>query len=116
MTKTLGDQPRGKKGRKLALGNKDLPNGIHKEDRWRKHFIPTFLLWLGWQANSWNVPDDEVVNALQKIWNVVYKKIPYKVKQKDAVCAVVRINFFNVPDTYKGYRPSNVPAPRGVLQ
>ena len=61
-------------------------------------------------------PDDEVVNALQKIWNVVYKKIPYKVKQKDTVCAVVHINVFNVSDTYEGYRPSNVPATCGVLQ
>jgi hypothetical protein len=83
------------------LGNKDLPNGVHKEDCWHKHFIPTFLLWLGKQANPWNVLDDEVVNALQKIWNVVYKKIPYKVKQKDAVCAVVHINFHYVSDTYE---------------
>ena len=70
----------------------------------------------GLGSKPWNVPDDEVVNALQKIWNVVYKKIPYKVKQKDTVCAVVRINFFNVSDAYEGYRPSNMPATHGVLQ
>jgi len=115
-TKTLRDQPRGTKGRKLALGNKDLPDGVHKDDRWHKHFIPTFFLWLGRQADPWNVPDDEIVNALQKIWNVVYKKIPYKVKQKDAVCAVVRIKFYSASDAYESYRPCNVPATRGVLQ
>ena len=29
-----------------------------------------------------------LVDALQKIWDVVYKNIPYTVEQKDAVCAV----------------------------
>jgi len=85
----LRDQPHGKKGRKLALSNKDLPDGVHKKDRWHQTFIPTFLLWVGQQADPWNIPDDKVVDALQKIWDVVYKNIPYIVEQKDAVCAVV---------------------------
>lgn len=91
--KTLKEQPRGKKGRKLALSNKDLPNGVHDNDRWHKHFIPTFLWWVGKQADPWNLADEDVVHALQEIWNVVYKKIPYEVEQKDAVVAVVGIVF-----------------------
>jgi hypothetical protein len=115
MTKALRDQPHGKKGRKLALGNKDFPSGVHEKDRWQKCFIPTFLDWVGRQADPWNLPDDKVINALQKIWNVVYKRIPYTVEQKDAVCAVVRMDFCYVSDAYKSYRPNNVPATQGVL-
>ena len=112
----LRDQPHDTKGQRLTLGNKDLPDGIHKDDCWHKHFIHMFHLWLGRQADPWNVLNDEVVNALQKIWNVVYKKIPYKVEQKDAVCTVVHIKFYYALDAYKSYRPCNVPATRGMLQ
>ena len=38
--------------------------------------------------------DDDVVDALQEIWDVLYKKIPHSVEAKDAVFAVVRIKFF----------------------
>lgn len=92
--KMLKGQPRGKNGRKLALTNKDLPNGVHDKDRWHKHFIPTFLWWAGRQQDPWNLPDDDVVDALQEIWDVLYKKIPHSVEAKDAVFAVVRIKFF----------------------
>jgi hypothetical protein len=82
MTKALRDQPHGEKGRKLTLGNKHLPSGIHEKDCWQKCFIPTFLDWVGQQADPWNLPENKVINVLQKIWNVVYKSIPYTVKQK----------------------------------
>lgn len=116
LTKTLRAQPRGKTGRKLALSNRDLPDGVHEKDRWHKNFIPTFLWWVGQQQDPWNLPDDEVITALQQIWNVVYKKIPYTVEPKDAVVAVVCIIFVTCHDTYKSYRPCNVSVTRGALR
>lgn len=116
LTKTLRAQPRSKTGRKLALSNRDLPDGVHEKDRWHRHFIPTFLCWVGRQPDPWNLPDNQVVAALQQIWDVVYKKIPYTVEPKDAVVAVVCIIFVTCHDTYKSYRPCNVSVTRGALQ
>lgn len=76
-------------GRKLAFSNKNLPNGVHDRDHWHKHFIPTFLWWVRKQPDPWNLADDDIVDALQQVWNVLYKNIPYKVKQRDAVFAVI---------------------------
>jgi hypothetical protein len=53
-------------GQKLTFSNKNLPNSIHKKD-WHKTFIPMFLLWVGRQANPWNIADDKLINVLQKI-------------------------------------------------
>ena len=95
-TNLLKDQPCGKKGQKLAFSNKDLPDGIHNRDCWHKHFIPTFLWWVRKQPDPWNLADDDVVDTLQKVWNVLYKYIPYEVKQRDAVLAVVSLFFLHV--------------------
>jgi len=93
-TKVPGDKPRGKSGRKAPLTNKDLPDDVHKKDRWHKNFIPTFFWWVAQQPDPWNLADEDVVNALQEIWDVVYKKIPYTVEAKDAVVSVVHIFFW----------------------
>ncbi|KAF8521077.1 hypothetical protein BU17DRAFT_88282 [Hysterangium stoloniferum] len=88
LTKILKNQLCEKKGRKLAFSNKDLPDGVHNKDHWHKHFIPTFLWWVGKQPDPWNLAYYDIVDTLQEIWDVIYKKIPYVVEQKDAVFAV----------------------------
>ncbi|KAF8509709.1 hypothetical protein BU17DRAFT_70347 [Hysterangium stoloniferum] len=89
LTKILKNQLHGKKGQNLAFSNKDLPDGVHNKDHWHKHFIPTFLWWVGKQPDPWNLADYDIVDTLQEIWDVIYKKIFYVVEQKDAVFAVV---------------------------
>ena len=94
-TKLSTDRPRRKNGRKIPPNNKDLPNGVHDNNRWHQKFIPTFLWWVAKQSDPWNLDDDDVVTALQQIWNIVYPKIPYVVKQKGPVVAVVMYKLFD---------------------
>ena len=84
---------RRKNGRKAPPSNKDLPDGVHNKERWHRKFIPTFLWWVAKQSDPWNLDDDDVVIALQQIWDVIYPNIAYKVEIKGAVVAVVIYNF-----------------------
>lgn len=93
ITRPSADRPRRKNGRKAPLNNRDLPDGVHNKDRWHRKFIPTFLWWVAKQSDPWNLDDDEVVVALQLIWDVIYPNIAYTVEQKGAVVAVVTYIF-----------------------
>ena len=108
---------RGKNGRKPALNNKNLPDGAHTKDRWHKHFLPTVFWWVVQQKDPWNLPDEDVVKALQQIWDVVYQNNPYVVQVRDAVYTVVCIIFFSIcHNTYSSDRPCNVSVTRGTRQ
>ena len=96
LEKSLKEQPWGKEGQKIALGNKDLPDGVHNKNHWHKHFIPTFLWWVRRQQDPWNLPDDDVIDVLQQIWDVLYWNIPYQVQQKDPVFEVASLIYFCV--------------------
>lgn len=106
---------REKKGRKAILTNKDLPAGVHIKDRWHKHFLPTVFWWVAQQKDPWNLADEDVVKALQQIWDVIYKNTPYEVEVRDAVFAVVRIILFGICcDTYNSDRQRNVSVTHGA--
>jgi|ERR1700692_3415114 hypothetical protein len=104
-TKVPKGGPRVRKGRKAVLNNKNLPAGAHNKDRWHKHFLPTVFWWVAQQKDPWNLADEDVVNALQEIWDVVYKSTPHVVEVRDAVFSVVSIIFFNIcHDAYNSDR------------
>ena len=94
LVKSLKEQPWGKKGQKIALSNKDLPDSVHNKGHWHKCFIPTFLWWVRRQPDLWNLPDDDVIDISQQIWDVLYRNIPYQVQQKDAIFAVASLIYF----------------------
>jgi hypothetical protein len=91
-TRPSTDRPRRKNGQKTAPSNKDLPHGVHDKDHWHRKFIPTFLWWVAKHSDPWNLDDNDVVIALQQIWDVIYPNIEYTVEQKGAVVAVVTYN------------------------
>ena len=95
MTTLSTDRPCRKNGRKISSNNKDLLNGVHNKNCWHQKFIPTFLWWVAKQLDPWSLNDDNVINALQQIWDIVYSNIPYMVKQKGPIIVVVMYNFFD---------------------
>jgi hypothetical protein len=67
--------------------NRDLP--VPCDQRWSRAFISTAILWYSVQKNIWNVPKEELASALQRIFNVVYPSIKYRVTPAGSVFAVV---------------------------
>jgi hypothetical protein len=69
----------------------DLPEGCGSE--WRKVFIPTFFKWICHLDDPWTVDDMATKSALQKIWQVSFREIAYKIKTDGPVFAVVTLVF-----------------------
>ncbi|KAF8441010.1 hypothetical protein L210DRAFT_822120, partial [Boletus edulis BED1] len=67
--------------------NADLP--VQVDSRWYRSFVPTATLWCSIQANTWNIPDDELVVALQTIFKAVYPEVKYRVVTNGSVFSVV---------------------------
>ncbi|KAF8120062.1 hypothetical protein EV363DRAFT_1192874, partial [Boletus edulis] len=66
--------------------NADLP--VQVDSRWYRSFVPTATLWCSIQANTWNIPDDELVVALQTIFKAVYPEVKYRVVTNGSVFSV----------------------------
>ena len=55
-------------------GNHQLPNGAHDNGLWALIFIPTFLRYVsGTNRDVWALNQPNIIQALQAIWNEVYK-------------------------------------------
>jgi hypothetical protein len=67
----------------------DLPEGCAEDNRWRKTFIPTYIWFVAQQDDPWAVSDVAAKAGLQKIWNVVYPDIKYKIRTDGPVFALV---------------------------
>ena len=69
--------------------HRDLP--VPYDQRWSHSFISTALLWYSVQKNVWSIPKEHhLASALQRIFNVVYPGINYRVTPAGSVFAVVR--------------------------
>ncbi|GBE84412.1 hypothetical protein SCP_0603910 [Sparassis crispa] len=60
-------------GRRNKITVKALPPAAQKHDRWRRRFMPTIVRFIGAVDNPWNVDEDVFRDALERIWDVVYK-------------------------------------------
>jgi hypothetical protein len=66
--------------------NGDLPSGCRTNDAWRRAFIPTYLWWVATQEDPWALDDEKALDAMQTIWDVIYKKtVPYTITLNDPV-------------------------------
>lgn len=70
-----------------AYTKRDLP--VPCDRRWSHSFTSTAILWYSVQNNVWNVPEEMLVSALQRIFSVVYPGIKYRVIPTGSVFAVV---------------------------
>ena len=69
----------------------DLPGHPESEKIWKKHFVPTLLLFQGAQPEPWSWTDSTSVSVVQKIWDVVFgDEIPHKVVLNECVHYLVR--------------------------
>lgn len=62
-----------------------LPPGTEEGNVFRAVFIPTYLRWVGTQANPWVIPDDVAVGVLQTIWDTIYYPTEWTVQANDCV-------------------------------
>ena len=70
--------------------NGDLPMQV--DSHWSRSFIPTATLWCSIQTNIWNIPDNELAAALQKIFNVIYPDVKYRITTTSSVFSVVSVD------------------------
>jgi hypothetical protein len=74
--------------------NKDLLQGCHDDNRWRRHFVPTLFKFIGIEADPFAVADGDIVITMQKIWKKVYgKRIEHTITVNDIVFRNVSIPF-----------------------
>ncbi|KAF8837066.1 hypothetical protein BDN67DRAFT_1014158 [Paxillus ammoniavirescens] len=72
--------------KRANYNNKDLP--VPSDHRWSRSFISTATLWCSIQPNMWSVPEEQLVSALQAIFNVEYPGIKYQVTTSGSVFSV----------------------------
>ena len=75
--------------------NKNLP--VPVDFRWLRLFISTVMLWCSTQSNIWNIPDEELVVALQLVFNTIYLDIKYCVTTMGSVFSVISLVFQVTP-------------------
>lgn len=77
-------RPKGK------VTNDNLPLSAKDNNRWLHTFVPTMAWFMSIQENPWTISDEDLRAALQKVWDVVYKKtVPHTVVINDAVFQLV---------------------------
>jgi len=62
----------GEGAQKKYFTNSDLPAGALTKDHWRRSFIPTFMWWVAWLQDPWNLNDNELLEAMPIIWDEIY--------------------------------------------
>jgi hypothetical protein len=72
--------------------NKDLPPGSQDGNRFRRHFIPTFIKLVAAGNDPWVIVDKDAVILLQRAWKKIYRDVELVVTVNDSV-------FYNVSHT-----------------
>lgn len=68
---------------------KDLP--VPGDNRWSRGVIATITLWCSSQPNVWTIPEENMVPALQTIFDSVYPDVKYRVTASGSVFAIVSV-------------------------
>ena len=74
------------KGKKWK--NEHLPKCCMEGNRWRKHFVSTYIWFVSFQRDPWNIPDTTACKAMQMIWDAIYDE-PYTIQINGPVFGVV---------------------------
>jgi hypothetical protein len=72
--------------------NPALALGVEDDRLFRMVFMPTYLRWIGTQANPWFIPDDLATETLQIIWDAIYPAVPWTVRPSDHIFDHVRFS------------------------
>jgi hypothetical protein len=68
---------------------KDLLAGTQDNNHYHAHYILTIFWWVACSKTPFSIEDSDAIDGLQKIWDVRYPNIPYKIEVNDAVCKLV---------------------------
>ncbi|KIJ10191.1 hypothetical protein PAXINDRAFT_16761 [Paxillus involutus ATCC 200175] len=66
--------------------SKDLP--VPSDSRWSHGVIAMIMLWCSVQPNMWSIPEEDMVTALQVIFDTVYPGIKYRVNPAGSVFVI----------------------------
>lgn len=69
---------------------KDLPVPSN-DSRWSRGLVGTMTLWTTLQPNPWVIPEENLVAAIQVIWNIVFPEIKYRVSLDGSVMGIVHV-------------------------
>ncbi|KAG1852159.1 hypothetical protein DFJ58DRAFT_620950, partial [Suillus subalutaceus] len=65
--------------------NTDLPRMMLEDGVWRRNFILTVFLWAGAQPKFWNIESDQLLPALQCIFDVAYPGTDHNIQPKGPI-------------------------------
>ena len=81
------------KGSGKKFTNKHLPDGSHIDNTFRSVYVPSLVHWWGGHVDPWSVDPTKLQDAMQSVWNVVYRnRIEHEVTIKGPVYAVVSLD------------------------
>jgi hypothetical protein len=70
--------------------NNDLPAGIDQK-LWRPIFISTYMQFVAWQPDPWDVPAKLACEKLQLMWDAIFSGTDYIVTSTGVVYLLVRV-------------------------
>lgn len=73
--------------------NTDLPSMMLEDGAWRRTFIPTVFLWAGAQPKFWTIETEQLLPALQSIFDVAYPGTNHNIQPKGPIIGLVRLTF-----------------------
>ncbi|KAG1793707.1 uncharacterized protein HD556DRAFT_1476976 [Suillus plorans] len=69
--------------------NTDLPSMMLEDGAWRRTFIPTVFLWAGAQPKFWTIETEQLLPALQSIFDVAYPGTNHNIQPKGPIIGLV---------------------------
>ncbi|KIK83402.1 hypothetical protein PAXRUDRAFT_27519 [Paxillus rubicundulus Ve08.2h10] len=81
--------------------NMDLP--VPANVVWSHTFIDTATLWASIQLNVWVILEEDLVVALQTIFNAMYPQVDYTITAQGSVYAIICIGSFCLSELTKSY-------------
>lgn len=76
--------------------NTDLPPILTENGSWRRHFVPTVLLWAGSQSNFWTIEAADLLCAVQAIFNAMYPGVKYNIQPRGPIMGVVSVIYIHI--------------------
>jgi hypothetical protein len=82
--------------------NEHLPHGVDLQIWWC-NFVPMFIMYIAQQDNPFEHNINTVSGALQKIWDVLFSKIPHMIVPSSPVYRLICTNLYLLVVPYKTF-------------
>ena len=69
-------------------GNNDLPDGVEAK-LWRPVFVSTYMQYVGFMTNPWEIPVKTACEIMQLIWDAIFPDISFIVSPSNVLIVIL---------------------------